>query len=62
MIIEKMVCDFCGKEVDKCNSVMLIGKFRRNGSTKFDKRRMDFHKDLCEDCVKRIGIEIPAQQ
>ena len=41
---------------------MLIGKFRRNRSTKFDRRRMDFHKDLCEDCAKKIGIEIPAQQ
>lgn len=58
MTIERTVCDMCGCEVNKDDSVFIMVKFRGKGD-KFDRRRYDYKKDLCAGCAEKLGIKKP---
>ena len=58
MTIERTVCDMCGCEVNKYDSVFIMVKFRGKVGN-FDRRCYDDKKDLCAGCAEKLGIKKP---
>lgn len=58
MTIERTICDMCGCEVNKYDSVFIMVKFRGNGD-ELDRLSYDDEKDLCAGCAEKLGIKKP---